>query len=283
MRALPRDRIRALGAVDLAIALATFRKPGPSSIVVVANECFRRNSAGGWDRTAPAGRRSIPRERSSPSWRWPWRRSGRHDPAGRWRRLTNRIRPRASSSRRRVGADALQPLAITSRTSLTRGFSNSATGETPRSRKVEANQQSGGKHWPQSLLQRSARKRADNSVDLLPILDHDEQRDRLRAKPGREHGIRVDVNLHDLEVPHVSLGEIFKHGRDHPTGSAPRRPKIHHHGHGRGRLGPESAGVPVHDPRKIGLAPRASRHSLGDRGDPVARIAGRAADDRHDD
>ena len=27
-----------------------------------------------------------------PSWRWPWRRSGRHDPAGRWRRLTNRIR-----------------------------------------------------------------------------------------------------------------------------------------------------------------------------------------------
>jgi hypothetical protein len=81
--------------------------------------------------------------------------------------------PRASCSRRRVGADALQPLAITSRTSLTRGFSNSATGETPRSRKVEADQQSGGEHWPQSLFQRSARKRANNSVDLSPVSDHD--------------------------------------------------------------------------------------------------------------
>jgi hypothetical protein len=56
---------------------------------------------------------------------------------------------------------------------LTRGSSNSASGETPRSRKVEANQQSGGKHWPQSLLQRSARKRADNSVELSPVSDHE--------------------------------------------------------------------------------------------------------------
>jgi hypothetical protein len=52
---------------------------------------------------------------------------------------------------------------------LTRG----ASGETPRSRKVEANQQSGGEHWPQSPFQRSARKRADNSVDLSPVSDHD--------------------------------------------------------------------------------------------------------------
>ena len=37
------------------------------------------------------------------------RRSGRHDPTVRWRRRTSRIRPRASSGRRRVGADALQP------------------------------------------------------------------------------------------------------------------------------------------------------------------------------
>jgi hypothetical protein len=61
----------------------------------------------------------------------------RHDPADRWRQRTNRIRARASAGRRRVGADALQPLAITSRTWLTCGSSNSAPGETPRSRKVE--------------------------------------------------------------------------------------------------------------------------------------------------
>jgi hypothetical protein len=34
-------------------------------------------------------------------------------------------------------------------------------------------QHSGGEHWPQPLLQRSTRKRADNSVDLLPVPDHD--------------------------------------------------------------------------------------------------------------
>src|ERR1035441_5760551 len=40
--------------------------------------------------------------------------------------------------------------------------------------------QSVGEHWPQPLLQRDARKRADNSVDLISVADHDEQRNRLR-------------------------------------------------------------------------------------------------------
>ena len=148
---------------------------------------------------------------------------------------------------------------------------------------VEPGSNSGGEHRPQPLLQPSARKRADNSVDLLPVPDHDQQRDRLRAKPRGESWIRVDVDLHDLQVSRVTLGEVLEHGRDHPTRPAPCRPEIDHHWHGRGRLGRERAGVRVDDPRKSGLAPRASRHPLGDRGDPVARIAVRAADDRHDD
>ncbi len=41
-----------------------------------------------------------------------------------------------------------------------------------------------------------------------------------------------------------------------------------------------SVGVRVDDPRERGLAPRASRDSLGDRADSIARITGRAADDR---
>ena len=32
---------------------------------------------------------------------------------------------------------------------------------------------SGSEHRPQPLLQRSARKRADNPVDLLPVPNHD--------------------------------------------------------------------------------------------------------------
>jgi hypothetical protein len=37
------------------------------------------------------------------------RRSGHHDPAGRWRRRMNRIRPGASAGRPRVGADVCNP------------------------------------------------------------------------------------------------------------------------------------------------------------------------------
>jgi hypothetical protein len=122
-------------------------------------------------------------------------------------------------------------LAITSRTELTRGPSNSAPGETPVRGRSSPDQQSGGKQWPQPLLQRSARKRADNSVDLSPVPDHDEQRDRPRAKFGSESWIRVDIDLDDLQVSRVTLGEVFKHGRDHPTRPARRRPEIDDNGH----------------------------------------------------
>ena len=150
-----------------------------------------------------------------------------------------------------------------------------------RSRKVELGQHSGGEHWVQPLLQRSARKRADDSVDLLTVPDHDQQRDRLRAKPRGESWIRVDVDLHDLQVSRVTLGQVLEHGRDHPTRPAPRRPEIDHYGHGRGRLGRERGAVSVDDPRQSGLAPRAARDSAVDRADAIAGAATRAADDRH--
>ena len=141
---------------------------------------------------------------------------------------------------------------------------------------------SGDERWPQPLLQSGARKRADDSVDLLAVPDHNEQRDRLRSKLGGESWIRVDIDLDDLEMPRVMLREVFKHRRDHPTGPAPRRPEIHHHRHRRGRLGRERAGVRIHDPWERGLAPRASGDSLGDRADAIPCVTGRAADDGHD-
>jgi hypothetical protein len=64
----------------------------------------------------------------------------------------------------------------------TRAFGRATPRQgSPRARRKN----SGGEHRPQPLLQSGARHRADNSVDLFPVLDHDEQRDRLRAKPGR--------------------------------------------------------------------------------------------------
>ena len=137
-----------------------------------------------------------------------------------------------------------------------------------------------GEHRPQPLLESGARQSTNNSIDLSPVPDH-EQRDRLSAEPGRESWIRVDIDLHDLQVPSVMLGEVSKYGRDHPTRPAPRRPKIDHRRHGRGRLGRERVVVGVDDPGERGLAPRASRDSLRDWTHAVARIAGWAADDGH--
>ena len=150
-------------------------------------------------------------------------------------------------------------LAITSRTSLTRGSSNSAPGETPRSRKVEP----GGRISRRAQAPTAAperREAARRQLDRpLSRPGSREQRDRLRSEPGRESWIRVDIDLHDLQMPSVTLGEVFKHGRDHPTRPAPRRPEIDHRWHGRGRLARERVVVGVDDPGERGLAPRASR------------------------
>ena len=142
--------------------------------------------------------------------------------------------------------------------SLTRGGSTLRWTGVP-CRKVESGRRSRGERWPQSLLQSGARQRADNPVDFFPVPNHHKQRDRLCAKPRGESWIRVDVDLHDLQMPRMTFGEVFEHGRDHPTGPAPRRPEIHHDRHGRGRLGRERARVRVHDPRQRGLAPRTSQ------------------------
>ncbi len=136
-------------------------------------------------------------------------------------------------------------------------------------------------HWPQPLLQRCPRKCADDSVDLFALPHYDEQRDRLGAELGSKPLIRVDVDLHDLQVTRVTFRKVFEHRRDHPTRPAPGSPEVDDHRHRRGGLGHERVGVRVDDPRQRRLAPRASRNSLRDRTDTVARPAGRAADDRH--
>ena len=46
-----------------------------------------------------------------------------------------------------------------------------------------------------------------------------------RAEPRSESWIRVDIDLHDLQVSRVTFGEVFKHGPDHPTRPAPPRQK----------------------------------------------------------
>ncbi len=181
-----------------------------------------------------------------------------------------------SSRRRRVAT-----LATTSRTSLICGSSNSGPGDTPLRGRSSPAQRSRREHWPQPLLQRSARKRADHPIDLLPVPDHDQQRDRLRPEPAGESWVRVDIDLHDLDVPRVSLREVFKYRRDQPAGPTPRRPEIDHNRHRCRGLGSERVAVGVDDPRQRGLAPWASRDFLRDRTDAIPRVTRRAADDAH--
>ncbi len=91
------------------------------------------------------------------------------------------------------------------------------------------------------------------------------------ARPGSQSWVRVDVDLHDLQMPRVTFGEVFQHGRDHPTRPAPRRPEIDDNRHGRGRLDRERGAVRVDDPRQCCLAPWAARDSAVDRADAIAR------------
>jgi hypothetical protein len=72
----------------------------------------------------------------------------------------------------------------------------------------------------------------------------------IDCAPNRESGIRVDVDLYDLEVPRLTFGEVFKHRRDHPTGPAPGRPETATTGTDAVVSAVKGVGVRVDDPRK---------------------------------
>jgi hypothetical protein len=80
---------------------------------------------------------------------------------------------------------------------------------------------SAGEHRCEALLERGTGKRTDDSVDLVPVVDHDQERDRLGAEARSECGLASTSTLTTLSCPACrparssSTGEIIRQGPHH--------------------------------------------------------------------
>src|SRR5438477_4455831 len=70
---------------------------------------------------------------------------------------------------------------------------------------------------------------ADESLRLPAVLEQDHRRDRADAEPSSGDRIGVDVKLGDLDLLALLVRDLLKDRRDHPAGSAPRRPEVDEH------------------------------------------------------
>src|SRR3990172_12919362 len=70
---------------------------------------------------------------------------------------------------------------------------------------------------------------ADDLVDKLPALEHQQRRDAADAVAGGGLHVVVRVELHELHLPVVLSGQLLHQGSDHATGAAPGRPEVHEH------------------------------------------------------
>src|SRR5262245_62946348 len=71
--------------------------------------------------------------------------------------------------------------------------------------------------------------RADQPIDLFAVLKDNQGRSALNAEPDHGALLLVDVDLSDGELSGVLVGKLGQDRGDHPTGRAPRRPKIDYH------------------------------------------------------
>jgi hypothetical protein len=136
-------------------------------------------------------------------------------------------------------------------------------------------------HGCKPLFQGRGRERADDPIDLVPTTDHNQQRDRLSAKPCRELGVCVNVDLDHFETPCVLSGELLENGRDHSARSAPGCPEVNHHRYRGTGLRCKCVAVGIDKPRQLRLAFRTARDAAFDRADPIARTTRLARDDGH--
>ena len=80
----------------------------------------------------------------------------------------------------------------------------------------------------QLLLQLLLRVRPDDRLDGLAAFEEDQRRDRQHLEVGGRLLVLVDVQLHDPQVGPLG-GDLLEHRRDHPAGTAPRRPEVDEH------------------------------------------------------
>ena len=118
---------------------------------------------------------------------------------------------------------------------------------------------SAGEPRCEPLLERRTRKRTDDPVDLVPVADYDQERDRLGADARSEPGVGVDVDLDDLHPSGVLAGERPR-AQVRSSGTVRTTlPEVNDDGHRGARFAGERLGVGVDQPGKLRLASRAAR------------------------
>src|SRR5438093_7139103 len=70
---------------------------------------------------------------------------------------------------------------------------------------------------------------ADETLRLLTVLEQDHRGDRAHAVAPRGDGVRVHVELRDLQRLAALGGDLLQDGRDHATRAAPRGPEVDQH------------------------------------------------------
>src|SRR5215213_3096960 len=74
-------------------------------------------------------------------------------------------------------------------------------------------------------------RRAHDALGLAPAVEEDERGDALDAVALRHALVLVNVELDELGLPLVALGQLLERGRERAAGRAPLGPEIQHHGH----------------------------------------------------
>src|ERR1041385_2354025 len=72
---------------------------------------------------------------------------------------------------------------------------------------------------------------ADEPLGLAPAVEEDERRDALDAEALRHLLVLVNVELDELDLPLVALGQLLERGRERATRRTPLGPEVQNHGH----------------------------------------------------
>src|ERR1700755_1132733 len=71
----------------------------------------------------------------------------------------------------------------------------------------------------------------DDSLGLAPAVEEDERRDALDAEALRHLLVLVNVELDELDLARVALGQLLERGRESAAGRAPLCPEVQNDGH----------------------------------------------------
>src|SRR5688572_8746699 len=105
---------------------------------------------------------------------------------------------------------------------------NRLDGAVPSRRKIVASETGALCVLGELALEVRLGHRADDRINVLPVLEEQDARDGPDVEPHRGLLIGVDVDLRHLGLSVVFRRELIEYWRDHATRAAPGRPEVHY-------------------------------------------------------